>query len=277
VSGDGCDANCTPTACGNGVVTAGEECDDGNVAACDGCSPRCQLFDACVDEFLCYQALPTLGSAPLTPVLGVPVVDQFAPRSFDLTALKQICTPSAAGGDGTIDPATYLAVYRARAPSGTPSGLDQVNIGLRDAFGTFRVDAVRPSRLLVPAGMDLSADPVPPDSAAHGLDHLACYRVRVSRGVARFGETQASVADRFTSTPRRLDVKRPKLLCIPASVRGGEVERADRYVMCYSAVPAAGEPAHVPQVGLFVHDEFGRHRLDTRKEELLCVPAERLP
>jgi cysteine-rich repeat protein len=42
-SGDGCDANCTPTGCGNGVVTAGETCDDGNTLGDDCCSPTCQL------------------------------------------------------------------------------------------------------------------------------------------------------------------------------------------------------------------------------------------
>src|SRR5262245_7312456 len=41
VSGDGCDANCTPTGCGNGVVTAGEECDDGNQVSGDCCSATC--------------------------------------------------------------------------------------------------------------------------------------------------------------------------------------------------------------------------------------------
>ncbi|MEW6267892.1 MAG: DUF4215 domain-containing protein [Thermodesulfobacteriota bacterium] len=42
-SGDGCDANCTPTGCGNGIVTAGEHCDDGNLADGDGCSSTCQI------------------------------------------------------------------------------------------------------------------------------------------------------------------------------------------------------------------------------------------
>ncbi len=41
--GDGCDGNCTPTACGNAVVTAGEACDDGNPTAGDGCDPDCSL------------------------------------------------------------------------------------------------------------------------------------------------------------------------------------------------------------------------------------------
>ena len=41
VDGDGCDANCTPTACGNGVLTAGEQCDDGNLLDGDGCDFDC--------------------------------------------------------------------------------------------------------------------------------------------------------------------------------------------------------------------------------------------
>jgi cysteine-rich repeat protein len=41
VSGDGCDANCTTTRCGNGIATAPELCDDGNTAGGDGCSATC--------------------------------------------------------------------------------------------------------------------------------------------------------------------------------------------------------------------------------------------
>ncbi len=40
-NGDGCDANCTPTRCGNGIVTTGEQCDDGNTASGDGCDANC--------------------------------------------------------------------------------------------------------------------------------------------------------------------------------------------------------------------------------------------
>jgi ELWxxDGT repeat protein/cysteine-rich repeat protein len=43
VNGDGCDANCRATGCGNGIVTAGEECDDGNAVDDDSCRNGCVL------------------------------------------------------------------------------------------------------------------------------------------------------------------------------------------------------------------------------------------
>ena len=39
--GDGCDSNCTPTACGNGIRDATERCDDGNLVDGDGCDSTC--------------------------------------------------------------------------------------------------------------------------------------------------------------------------------------------------------------------------------------------
>ncbi len=41
IDGDGCDSNCSPTGCGNGVVTIGETCDDGNLIDADGCDSNC--------------------------------------------------------------------------------------------------------------------------------------------------------------------------------------------------------------------------------------------
>ncbi|HWO23035.1 MAG TPA: DUF4215 domain-containing protein, partial [Kofleriaceae bacterium] len=42
VSGDGCDSNCKPTGCGNGVVTGTEVCDDGNANNGDSCDNNCK-------------------------------------------------------------------------------------------------------------------------------------------------------------------------------------------------------------------------------------------
>ncbi|HVK66330.1 MAG TPA: DUF4215 domain-containing protein, partial [Polyangium sp.] len=54
VSGDGCDANCKPTGCGNGVVSSGEVCDDGNTVSGDGCDANCTVTG-------CGNGIVTLG------------------------------------------------------------------------------------------------------------------------------------------------------------------------------------------------------------------------
>jgi cysteine-rich repeat protein len=46
-NGDGCDLNCTFTACGNGELSPDEVCDDGNTNDGDSCSADCQRAEAC--------------------------------------------------------------------------------------------------------------------------------------------------------------------------------------------------------------------------------------
>jgi cysteine-rich repeat protein len=55
--GDGCDSNCTQTACGNGVQTAGEQCDDGNTTPGDTCEADCTI-----PADLCQGVTPTPGT-----------------------------------------------------------------------------------------------------------------------------------------------------------------------------------------------------------------------
>ena len=45
-SGDGCSSKCQKEDCGNGVVDFGEQCDDGNTSSGDGCSSTCR-FEVC--------------------------------------------------------------------------------------------------------------------------------------------------------------------------------------------------------------------------------------
>ncbi len=54
VDGDGCDSNCTVTACGNGVVSSGEQCDDGNLTSGDGCDAACVLDCPATPSLACH-------------------------------------------------------------------------------------------------------------------------------------------------------------------------------------------------------------------------------
>lgn len=64
-NGDGCDANCTFPACGNGIVDAGEECDDGNLIDGDGCQSDCTLAPA-------FTPTPTPSPTPTMPPTATP-------------------------------------------------------------------------------------------------------------------------------------------------------------------------------------------------------------
>ncbi len=74
VSGDGCSATCTlEPKCGNGIVDLGEECDDGNTVSGDGCSATCTIEPICGNGVLedgetCDTAIPAghLGACPVT-------------------------------------------------------------------------------------------------------------------------------------------------------------------------------------------------------------------
>lgn len=60
VSGDGCSSTCqneTPAVCGNGMVEAGEQCDDGNTTSGDGCSSTCQMEGTAPANDSCANAI----------------------------------------------------------------------------------------------------------------------------------------------------------------------------------------------------------------------------
>jgi cysteine-rich repeat protein len=52
VAGDGCSAGCRLEVCGNAWKDPGEDCDDGNTVTGDGCSPTCQHEPLCGDGAL---------------------------------------------------------------------------------------------------------------------------------------------------------------------------------------------------------------------------------
>ena len=49
---DGCQADCMLPVCGDGMVDAGEECDDGNTVDADGCQADCMSCPVCGDGIL---------------------------------------------------------------------------------------------------------------------------------------------------------------------------------------------------------------------------------
>jgi cysteine-rich repeat protein len=86
-TGEICDNQlCAPAVCGDGIVTAPEECDDGsaNGSATDGCTKSC--------TFVCVATDPTRNCTPADPCQG----------KGTCNATTHVCAAGTPEGDGTI-------------------------------------------------------------------------------------------------------------------------------------------------------------------------------
>jgi cysteine-rich repeat protein len=83
-AGDGCRADCTDEVCGDGTEDPQEECDDGNTVFDDGCGPTC-LDEVCGDGI---------------PQTGEPCDDG---NTVDGDGCREDCSEEICG-DGTLDP-----------------------------------------------------------------------------------------------------------------------------------------------------------------------------
>jgi len=72
VDGDGCSASCVAQKCGDGVVEGGEECDDGNTSNGDGCDAAC-LFEGTPP---CPGGPPKCPCCPSSPPPGEPTCSE---------------------------------------------------------------------------------------------------------------------------------------------------------------------------------------------------------
>ncbi len=121
---------------------------------------------------------------------------------------------------------------------------------------------------------------------------------------------QVTVGDRFTDPAKLFEVKKPTRLCTPVEKEGvggelTEIQDPDTHLMCYRVVVVKGvcaegspqnaggackkeedcggtkdettfclvQPKHERVAGIHTNNQFGPERLDTIKEEELCLPS----
>ncbi len=278
---DGCPADA--------VQPNGTPCIDGNACTADTCQAgTCvgvQNFGVCLDDFLCYKDKITPGLPKFVPILNLPLQDSLETKVYDVKKPKHLCLPAdrvTLTNPGVVDPTTHLHSFQIKLAIGQTLHVKQLNIGVANDIGTLRLDTVKAELLLVPTNKDLLTPPVEPLPANHNVDTFKCYKVKVTKGTPKFPRgVQAQSTDQFTSPVKRYDVKRPKYLCKPAVKDGEPIKVASRHLLCYVVKPALGEPLHVPKRAFVnVLDIAGTDpitRVDTIKEDLMCVPSELVP
>jgi hypothetical protein len=238
------------------IVSAGSagQCADGEQAVC-------------LDSFLCYKAKPTKGG-PGFAARNATLSGPFEPLTVAVQKPATLCLPAQLDGTPAGDSATHLEGYKAK-PSVKP--LRPAGLSATTAFGTHLLDTLKVDRLLVPTAKSLTKPLVGPGDTQ--VDAFECYTVKASKGSPKFPKgTQADIADQFEAA-RTFDLKKPKHLCLPVGLDGGDVEQPAARLLCYPAKPATGEPRHQKRTGVFLANAFGSEQSDTIKEAELCVPA----
>ncbi|MEO8604610.1 MAG: carboxypeptidase regulatory-like domain-containing protein, partial [bacterium] len=119
----GCGLTCVhAVGCGNGIVEAGEVCDDGNMDDCDGCTARCTATAGCGDGARC----------------GAEACDDGNSTSCDGCSATCEVEPGAICGDGVINgacgeecdpPAAGVCAYNCRLGAAQPLGTRHFSFG----------------------------------------------------------------------------------------------------------------------------------------------------
>jgi hypothetical protein len=222
------------------------------VSSCGGATVQ----PGCVDHFQCYEAKPAF----FTP-LTVTVQDQFGTLTEGIRYPHRLCAPANKNGEGILDPTDHLAGYATKPSPFTR----KVNQTVVDQFGTQLLDVVRPDVLMVPT----SKDGVP---LAMPVDHFQCYKVKRSKGGAKFAKRTVSVADQFESVT--VTLVKPILLCAPANKNNEDPTAPSHpdHLTCYKT--ADGKFLSSTHT---IDNQFGTDQVTLIHRRELCVPSIKNP
>lgn len=105
------------------------------------------------------------------------------------------------------------------------------------------------------------------------VNPFVCYKSSRTKGLPKFpGVSGIDLEDEIEDG--LFDAKVPFELCVPAEVDDQEIQNPEIRHVAYKIKKSPGEPKHVKHTNIMVEDHFGTHIFDTKKPELLFVPAD---
>lgn len=187
--------------------------------------------------------------------------DQFGTLALSVRFPHRLCAPADKNGEGILNPTEHLTGYNAKAPF-----TKQRNQTVVDQFGTQQLDVVRASLFMVPTAKNGVAI-TPPVG-----DHFTCYKVRRSRGAAKFTPRTVSVVDQFETVSETL--VKPVLLCAPSSKNGEDptAPAHPNHLLCYKI-----KTTPFGSVDVSLGNQFGPDQRTLIHRRELCVPALKNP
>jgi hypothetical protein len=101
------------------------------------------------------------------------------------------------------------------------------------------------------------------------LDHFSCYDVKEIP--PKFEKLFVSIIDQFMYEEKSIEVKKPKLICIPCSKDGSLIKNPEKFILKLYEVKKPKPKVEAPN--LIVTDQFGEEDLEVKKLKYLAVPA----
>ncbi len=226
---------------------------------------------ALLRHFKCYRVK---AASKFVPLLNRPVEDQFRLSNVNVKKERTLCLPANKRNEDPNAPndAHRLEGFQLVPLAGSPKFVKQTNLMVVNQFGTLFVDAIKPDRLLVPAGTSLLVNPAPLPPPPNP-DPFQCYRIKVTKGTPKFAPVLGVAVEDQLGT-MTVNVKKPIRLCNPVNENGGDptAPTHPQHLLCYQVTAVAGSPKFA-SLGTFANSEFGPQTLTVIKPEELCVPS----
>jgi hypothetical protein len=250
------------------VVDTAQDHVDGLDVLVQGCAPTTSTTTTTTSTtttttlrtFQCYEVDHAQFS-----LSGLNLSNEFGTSVASLSRPKRLCNPASIDGDDPAAPSApgHLVGYSLVQTSPPPTPIRDVHV--TNALGSFVVEVLRPTRLLVPSAKNLAAPP-PPLSPSVLLDHFECYRVR---GAGPKGSRSITMQDQFVTAGEK--IMQIQQLCVPVDDGGGITNPAVK-LTCYRT-KYTGPRFRGPGTPVFVNDEFGAATLEVSHGEELCLPS----
>jgi cysteine-rich repeat protein len=270
--------------CGNGVLDAGEMCDDGARAAGDGCGHTCQV-EACfscegapstctldptcglaLDHFKCYQSRIAKG-APLFAPRTVTLTDSVSTTDLKIVKPTNLCTPVKVDDGGVFDPTAHLTCYQLKsAPGRQQEATQQVRVA-NQFGGDQRLTVLQLQSLCVPSTVDYTPSPL-------HLASYACYATRAAQESQPRESQEIHLTDQFAAVA--MTIGQPVNFCAPLKTNQPDAIDSDASFTCYQFQKKPGVENSGSRKVVVANLLGSSQALEVLTSNVLCAPSRKL-
>ena len=242
-----------------------------DVAACDngvllsGGFQTSAIETPVAPHFSCYEIV----RSDIPDIPGIVLEDRFGTTTVTVKEPKRLCTPTSKNGEDPLAPLLpdHLVAYTIDRTAG--SFVQPKDLQIANQFGVFTADLRRQRLLMTPSVKSFVAPP-PPPLVSSPVPHFQCYGLgRVDGGRNLNG---LPIEDQFAAFTVDLSRRGPFRLCVPVN-KNNEDPAAPANPNAMLCTRTRDDTWPLPQLNLFVNNQFGPAPVQVTQYDDLCIPS----